>query len=81
VIYVRVVGRDPDGGQAGGNGWHDTLTVMQAVAVELERFHDHWATLDYGPIAEYTITVATEASPRRTAGRGWPLPSPLSRSR
>lgn len=74
MIYVNVEGLKSEGrGKAGGNGWHDTDDVAQAVAVELQRFHRMWDHLGHGALTTYTIIVATEASPRRTT-TGAPLP-------
>jgi hypothetical protein len=74
VIHVRVEGEKSEGrGRAGGNGWHDTDDVIEAVADELARFERTWRDLGHGAVTTYTITVATEASPRRTTN-GKPLP-------
>jgi hypothetical protein len=74
VIYVEVEGlKEWERGSAGGNGWHDTDDVAEAVRVELARFHRMWDGMEYGAVLTYTITVATENSPRRTT-TGAPLP-------
>ena len=74
TIYVEVKGLKSEGrGFAGGNGWHDTDDVAEAVAAELKRFHATWDQLGHGAVTTYTIGVAPEASPRRTA-TGLPLP-------
>jgi hypothetical protein len=76
MIYVQVSAlKSEDRGRATGNGWHDTDDVTEAVTAELRRFHDMWGYLGHGAITTYEITVAPEASPRRTiGGRNWPLP-------
>jgi hypothetical protein len=76
LIYVNVEGVKSEGrGVAGGNGWHDTDDVLEAVAAEMESFHATYDWLGHGAVITYTITVATEASPRRTkSDRRWPLP-------
>lgn len=75
MIYVRVEAEKSEGrGSAGGNGWHDTDDPAEAIRRELARFHRTYDALGHGAIIEYTITVAPEASPRRTRGRRWPLP-------
>lgn len=75
MIFVNVEGLKSEGrGHAGCNGWHDTDSVADAVAAQLERFHRTWDELGHGAVATYTITVVTEASPRRTSTSGWPLP-------
>jgi hypothetical protein len=75
VIYVKVEGEKSEGrGRASGNGWHDTADVGQAIAAELRRFHRTYDALGHGAIVTYRITVAPEASPRRTNGNRWPLP-------
>jgi hypothetical protein len=76
VIYVNVEAVKSEGrGSAGGNGWHDTDDVAEAVAAELDRFWAMYEGLGHGAIVTYQITVAPEASPRRTkTGRAWPLP-------
>lgn len=76
MIFVEVEAIKSEGrGRAGGNGWHDTDDVLVAVAAELRRFAGMWAELGHGAAGEYRITVATEASPRRSRGpRRWPLP-------
>jgi hypothetical protein len=78
VIYVEVEAvKSEDRGRAGGNGWHDTDDIGKAIAAELERFHRTWDHLGHGAIVTYKITVAPEASPRRTIG-GACLPLPVS---
>jgi hypothetical protein len=75
VIYVNVEAEKSEGrGCAGGNGWHDTDDVAAAIARELQRFHSVYEAIGHGAIVTYRITVATEASPRRTQGNRWPLP-------
>lgn len=75
MIYVKVEAIKSEGrGCAGGNGWHDTDDVVEAIARELERFQGMWDALGHGGIVTYTITVAPEASPRRTKRQGWPVP-------
>jgi hypothetical protein len=75
MIYVNVEAEKSEGrGRAGGNGWHDTEDVAQAVAAELARFHRMYDFLGHGAVVTYQITVAPEASPRRTRGNRWPLP-------
>lgn len=76
MIYVNVEGEKSEGrGSAGGNGWHDTDDLAAAIAAELRRFHDMWDHLGHGTVTTYRITVAPEASPRRTKGpNNWPLP-------
>ncbi len=75
MIFVKVEAVKSEGrGAPGGNGWHDTDDVASAVAAELERFGRMWNALGHGSATTYTITVATEASPRRTTRQGWPLP-------
>jgi hypothetical protein len=75
VIYVNVEAIKSEGrGIAGGNGWHDTDDIPTAIAAELARFHRMYEALGHGAIETYTITVAPEASPRRTRGDRWPLP-------
>jgi hypothetical protein len=75
VIYVNVEAVKSEGrGVAGGNGWHDTDSVGEAVAAELHRFHRMYDALGHGAIVTYEITVSPEASPRRTRGNRWPLP-------
>jgi hypothetical protein len=74
MIGVEIEALKSEGrGAAGGNGWHDTDDVAEAVAAELRRFHRMWDSLGHGAITTYTITVAPEASPRRTPN-GRPLP-------
>jgi hypothetical protein len=74
VIYVNVEGVKSEGrGVAGGNGWHDTDDLVEAIASELETFHRMWDGLGHGAIATYRITVAPEASSRQT-WQGFPLP-------
>ncbi len=76
VIYVNVEAIKSEGrGSAGGNGWHDTDSISEAVEAELGRFQSTWDALGHGGAITYVITVATEASPRRTV-QGWPLPEP-----
>ena len=79
MIYVEVKAIKSEGrGSAGGNGWHDTDDVAEAVTAELARFHRTWGELGHGALTTYRITVAPEASPRRTkGGRAWPLPVAL----
>lgn len=74
LIYVQVVGVKPSGAVAGGNQWHRTGDVAEAVAREMAAFRSMWNAVegDVEPIT-YRITVAPEASPRRTT-RGAPLP-------
>ena len=76
MIYVNVEAVKSDGrGRAGGNGWHDTDDVLEAIARELDRFGYAWGGLGHGAAVTYTITVAPESSPRRTTGeRDLPLP-------
>lgn len=76
MIYVNVEAVKSDGrGRAGGNGWHDTDDIAQAIGWELERFGRAWGGLGHGAAVTYTITVAPEASSRRTIGdRDLPLP-------
>lgn len=75
MIYVNIEGLKSEGrGAAGGNGWHDTDDLSAAIAAELKRFHSMWDHLGHGAITTYRITVAPEASPRRTTRQNWPLP-------
>lgn len=75
MIYVNVEAEKSEGrGLAGGNGWHDTDDVAEAIRRELDRFERTWADLGHGAAVTYRITVAPEASPRRTSLTGWPLP-------
>lgn len=67
MIYVEVEAIKSEGrGRASGNGWHDTDDVMTAVRDEFARFHRMYDQLGHGAVVTYTITVAPEASPRRT---------------
>lgn len=76
MIYVQVCAEKSEGrGRATGNGWQDTDDIAVAVAAELSNFHRTWGDLGHGAAVTYRITVATEASPRRTP-QGWPLPVP-----
>lgn len=75
MIFVLIEAVKSEGrGMAGGNGWHDTDDVVEAVRAELERFARTWDGLGHGAVVTYRITVAPEASPRRTAKQDWPLP-------
>lgn len=75
MIYVNIEAVKSEGrGCAGGNGWHDTDDMVEAVASELKRFHGMWDALGHGAAVTYNITVAPEASPRRTTRRDRPLP-------
>lgn len=77
MIYVNVEAVKSEGrGVAGGNGWHDTDDVAEAIRCELRRFEGTWGHLGHGAIVTYRITVAPESSPRRTREprAGWPLP-------
>lgn len=76
MIYVGVEGVKSEGrGTARGNGWHDTDNVVAAVAAELAKFHRMYDALGHGAVVTYCITVAPEASPRRTrTANAWPLP-------
>jgi hypothetical protein len=76
VIYVNVEAEKSEGrGVAGGNSWHDTDDVAEAVAAELCRFWKIYEALGHGGVTTYRITVAPEASPRRTSEpRSLPLP-------
>ncbi len=80
MIYVNVEGLKSEGrGFAGGNGWHETDDVAEAVAAELERFHSTWDALGHGAILTYRITVAPDASPVRTkTAKRAPLPAPAN---
>ena len=69
VEAVKSEGR----GSAGGNGWHDTDDIGEAVTTELERHRRTWDALGHGAIVEYRITVAPESAPNRTP-QGRPLP-------
>ena len=74
MIYVQIEALKSEGrGSACGNGWHDTDDITAAAAAELQRFHAMWDALGHGAVTTYTITVAPEASPRRTTN-GKPLP-------
>lgn len=67
MIYVNVeIVKSEGRGAVGGNDWHDTDDVVLAVAVQLDRVQRTYADLGHGAIIGYQITVATEASPRRT---------------
>jgi hypothetical protein len=75
MIYVNVEGVKSEGrGVAGGNGWHDTDDVAEAVAAGLAQFHSMYDRLGHGAIVTYNITVAPESSPNRTTGKRRPLP-------
>lgn len=75
MIYVQVKAIKSEGrGAATGNGWHDTDDIPEAIAHELGRFHRMWDSLGHGAAVTYEITVAPEASPRRTTRQDWPLP-------
>jgi hypothetical protein len=76
VIYVNIEAVKSEGrGVAGGNGWHDTEDIAEAIGAELARFQSTWDFLGHGTAVTYTITVAPESSPNRTSGgRNWPLP-------
>lgn len=75
MIYVHVEAVKSEGrGVAGGNGWHDTDDPVEAIAAEMDRHRRTWDALGHGGIVTYTITVAPEASPRRTKDQRWPLP-------
>lgn len=75
MIYVNVEAVKSEGrGLAGGNHWHDTDDIAEAVVAELAAHRAMWDTLGHGAISTYKITVAPEASPRRTTGQNWPLP-------
>jgi hypothetical protein len=75
MIYVNIEAIKSEGrGLAGGNGWHATDDMVEAIAIELGRFHRTWDSLGHGGIETYRITVATEASPRRTKTNRFPLP-------
>ena len=75
MIYVEIEALKSEGrGSASGNGWHDTDDVDAAVVAELGRFHRLWDHLGHGAITTYKITVAPEASPRRTVAGDKPLP-------
>lgn len=74
MIYVNIEAVKSEGrGKAGGNGWQDTDDVAEAVTAELARHRRMWDSLGHGGIVTYRITVAPEASPRRTP-QGKPLP-------
>ena len=70
VEAVKSEGR----GGAGGSGWHATDDVAEAVAAALRRHTAMWDALGHGAAVTYTITVAPEASPRRTSLGDLPLP-------
>lgn len=73
--YVEIEAIKSDGrGRAGGNYWHDTADIAEAVAEALELFGRTWAHLGHGAAVTYQITVAPEASPRRTTLGNKPLP-------
>lgn len=75
MIYVNIEAIKSEGrGEAGGNGWHDTDSIPDAIAAEFARFHRTWNALGHGAAVTYLITVATDASPNRTKGRALPLP-------
>jgi hypothetical protein len=75
MIYVSITGLKPDnGGEAGGNTWEDTNDIPEAISRSLESFHAMWERLGHGPVETYSITVATENSPKRTIRNGAPLP-------
>ena len=74
TFYVNVEGIKSEGrGKAGGNGWHDTDDMVEAIDLQLARFHRMWDELGHGGIVTYHIDIAGEASPRRTP-QGKPLP-------
>ena len=76
MIYVKVQAIKSEGrlGIAGGWRWHDTDDVVQAVGEALQEFGDFWADQGHGAIITYEITVAPDASPRRTVNGNRPLP-------
>lgn len=75
MIYVNIEAEKSEGrGRAGGNGWHDTDDISAAIAAEFAKFQRTWDSLGHGAAVTYTITVAPEASPRRTTRNNWPLP-------
>ena len=73
MIYVQIEGVKSEGrGSATGNGWFETEIGCGAGT---ERFHTTYEALGHGAVVTYHITVAPEASPRRTLNPGrWPLP-------
>lgn len=74
MIYVDIEGEKSEGrGRASGNDWVDTDDVIVAVDAAMAKFHRTYDALGHGAIVTYRITVATEASPRRTP-QGRPLP-------
>lgn len=74
MIYVNIEAEKSEGrGMAGGNGWWATDDIAVAIASELACFQRMWDHLGHGAAVTYTITVAPEASPRRTTN-GRPLP-------
>lgn len=75
MIYVNIEAVKSDGrGFAGGNGWHDTDDLLEAIRSELARWQRTWDALGHGAAVTYRITVAPESSPRRTpAGRPLPI--------
>jgi hypothetical protein len=76
MIFVEIEAEKSEGrGRASVNDWHDTDSIAEAISASLDNFHRMWDELGHGAIVTYTITVAPEASPRRTALQGWPLPS------
>jgi hypothetical protein len=67
VIYVEIEGVKSDGrGAAGGSLHIDTDDVLQAIGEAFASHQRMWDALGHGAAVTYTITVATEASPRRT---------------
>lgn len=73
MIYVNVEAVKPNGNVAGGNHWHDTEYVTEAIVREIRTHRAMWDALGHGEPITYRITVAPEASPHRTSG-GRPLP-------
>lgn len=75
MIYVNVEAVKSEGrGVAGGNSWFDTDDVSEAVRMAVEKHRRMWDSLGHGAIVTYRITVAPEASPRRTISGERPLP-------
>lgn len=80
MIYVCVTAVKSDGrGESTGSAWEDADDVMEAVRLGLERFHRMWDGLGHGAAVTYRITVATDASPRRTKSNA-ALPLPVDES-
>lgn len=74
MIFVEVRALQSEGrGRSTANGWYDTDSIQDAIGAALDSFQEMWDHLGEGAAITYTITVAPEASPRRTK-QGQPLP-------